>query len=172
MLVLGLLAVGTPSAARASLEYPVKAAFLTKFGSFVTWPESAFATPDSAFVLCIRGTDPFGPLLDQIAAVEQVQGRPIAVRRLAPSDPGEGCHILYQWAAGQTEVRPILDGIGRPPILTVTDAAGRGDQRGIIHFDISGNRVRFHIDAAAADAGGLAISSKLLSLALTVTPRT
>lgn len=49
-------------------------------------------------------------------------------------------------------------------MLTVTDQAeGAG---GIVNFVLRENRVRFTIDPRAAAENGLAISSKLLSLAL------
>jgi hypothetical protein len=53
-------------------------------------------------------------------------------------------------------------------VLVVTDSANGAD-RGQIHFAIDQNRVRFHVDDAAAKKAGLTISSRLLSLALSVT---
>ena len=57
-------------------------------------------------------------------------------------------------------------------MLTVTDAAVSRDEKGIVHFVIHDDRVRFEIDDRAAAENGLMISSKVLSLALSVTPRT
>jgi hypothetical protein len=51
--------------------------------------------------------------------------------------------------------------------LTVTDQAS-GSSGGIIQFILQDGRVRFAIDAAAAQASGVPISSKLLALALSV----
>ena len=51
------------------------------------------------------------------------------------------------------------------PILTVADNAASG---AIIRFVVQDNRVRFNVDAAAAAANRVTISSKLLGLALTV----
>jgi hypothetical protein len=52
-------------------------------------------------------------------------------------------------------------------VLTGTDGAN-GGQRGIIHFTVSGGRVRFFIDQAAASRRGMQISSRLLALAVGV----
>ncbi|WP_374577311.1 YfiR family protein [Phenylobacterium sp. J367] len=49
----------------------------------------------------------------------------------------------------------------------MTDST-RGSTRGMIHFVVFQNRVRFHIDAQQASENGLAISSKLLALGLSV----
>jgi hypothetical protein len=57
-------------------------------------------------------------------------------------------------------------------VLTVTDSARDEPARGIINFLIQNNRVRFEIDNGAAAESGLTISSKLLSLAVSVKPRT
>jgi hypothetical protein len=57
------------------------------------------------------------------------------------------------------------------PILTVTDAS-LGTERGMVHFTLKDGRVRFYIDDARAAHGNLAISARLLSLAITVKART
>ena len=46
-------APGAANAGEASLEYAVKANFLYKFGPFVDWPATAFATPSSPFTICL-----------------------------------------------------------------------------------------------------------------------
>ena len=63
-----------------------------------------------------------------------------------------------------------LDLIEGEPVLTVTDEAISAT-RGIIHFEIAENRVRFHIDEAQASREGLSLNSRLLGLALTVRRR-
>ena len=54
------------------------------------------------------------------------------------------------------------------PVLTVTDGAAAP---GIVDLVLSGGRVRFRIDDETARASRLAISSKLLSLAVSVTSK-
>ncbi|HTK36568.1 MAG TPA: YfiR family protein [Caulobacteraceae bacterium] len=151
----------------SSLEYPVKAAFLYKFGPFVEWPASAFETPSSPFVLCVVGDDPFGAVLDQAAAGQRVGRHPVTVRRMAKIDRGgPPCHVLY--AAG-SKIQPpaqALAAVQGEPVLTVTDGAHGDGSRGIITFVLQNSRVRFEIDARAAVQNGLSISSKLQSLAL------
>jgi hypothetical protein len=56
------------------------------------------------------------------------------------------------------------------PLLVVTSQAAEG-HKGIINFVIRDDRVRFEIDDAEAARRGLTISSKLLSLAVSVKPR-
>lgn len=170
---LAALACALPCATAAqgaSLEYPVKAAFLYKFGSFVDWPPSAFSGPAEPVVVCIQGRDPFGAQLDQLAGGARIGGRPISVRRLPRVGPDSGCHILY---LGGSTTQPAPDGlraVARAPVLTVTDEA-QGGPRGVVHFVVRQNRVRFEIDEGAAARGGLQVSSKLLNLAVAVRQR-
>ncbi len=149
-------------------EYAVKAAFLYKFGLFVEWPSSAFASPSSPVNLCIVGEDPFGETLDRVVADEQIKGRSIVVRRLKTVERNPACHILYVGGSEQQSPAEILETVRGSPVLTVADAPHNKSETAIINFVIEDNRVRFNIDDAAAAQNGLAISSKLSSLALNV----
>ncbi|HEY0857677.1 MAG TPA: YfiR family protein [Albitalea sp.] len=155
----GLVAAGPAGAAEPS-EYAVKAAYLAKFPAYVEWPPEAFATPTSPVVVCVVGDDPFGPLLDEALAAHQVQGRPMTARRLKAVARDSGCHIVFLSGDARGE--------GLRSALVVTDSASGG---GVINFVLRDKRVRFTVDDEAAAQNGLAISSKLLSVALSVKPR-
>jgi len=150
-------------AARADIsDVAVKAAFLPRFARYVTWPPSA--RTNGPMVICIIGDDPFGDLLRQEAASQEVDGRPFVIRRLSSTSGASDCAIAFVDGSRTGE---LLDGLGRQPILTVTDARSN-PHRGIIHFAIVDGRVRFFIDNAQAQARGLTISSRLLALAIGV----
>jgi hypothetical protein len=166
------LGLAAPADARqgASLEYPVKANYLVKFAAFVQWPPSALPPSSSVMTLCIVGDDPFGASLDRAAAGQALDGRRLVVRRLERIDARSGCQIAYLGRSRRQSVAQALGALENTPVLTVTDSA-RGDERGVIHFAVSGNRVRFYIDDRSASRTGLSISSRLLSLALSVRSR-
>ncbi len=167
--VLALLAA--PARAQTdALEYSVKASFLYRFASFVTWPPDAFASPMAPLRLCVMGADPFGETLDRTVAGRQVEGRGIEVRRLAAGADPTSCHILYLRAGEQGTVQGIRAAAGSP-VLTVTDADATPNTRGMVHFVLVDDRVRFHIDDAHAAESGLTISSRLLNLAVSVRRR-
>lgn len=153
------------------LEYAVKATYLYKFVPFVEWPDSAFASPSSPVILCIVGADPFGDLVDRAVSGETAGRRPIEVRRLHSADRTAGCHIMYVAGSATQSAAEALHAVRGTPVLTVTDARQGGAARGIIHFVIRDDRVRFAVDDRAAAANGLEISSKLLSLATSVRSR-
>lgn len=159
-----------------SLEYGVKAAYLTKFGIYVEWPAAAFAAADSPLVVCIAGDDPFGATLDAAAAGQRIDAHAITVRRIKTVARDSGCHILYLGGLDVARAAQMLDALRGAPVLTVSDARNNGSGAsgigpGMINFVIKDNRVRFNVDEEAAAASGLTISSKLLGLALGVKAR-
>jgi hypothetical protein len=157
-----------PILAQVPLEQAVKANFLYKFAPFVEWPDNAFA-PGNPFMICVIGEDDFGRALDQAVRGQSVNGRPIAVKRISTVAALPPCNILYLGRTGRS-TDDILRAAAAYPILTVTDRK-QNSGGGMIDFVLRSGRVRFTIDAAAARARGLQISSKLLGLALSVAGR-
>lgn len=170
-LCLGLLPAAGICAEADSLEYTVKAAYLTKFGIYVEWPGTAFASPTAPLNVCVVGDDPFGALLDTAADAQRVDGHPIAVRRLKTVTRETGCHVLYIAASEAPRLAQIVDALRGSAVLTVSDARNGANATPVISFVVKDNRVRFNVDEEAAAQNGLSISSKLLGLALTVKPR-
>lgn len=153
----GLALCGT--ARGDNLEYAVKAAYLTKFVPFIDWPDDTFPSPAAPVTLCVLGDGPFGGrLMDDAAAVQG--GRRLVVRHVDGADPS--CQLLFV-GADAPDAQGVLDALKTSPVVTVTDSGMAA--AGIIRFVIAANHVRFDIDAAAAEARGLKISSKLLGLA-------
>jgi len=166
-----VLAAMTASAhALEATEAAVEAAFLFKFGFFVEWPASAFASGDSPMTLCIVGDDPFGALLDDAVKGQKIGNRPVVVRRMSAVSRDSGCHIVYLSETGNSPPE-TLAALRGSDVLTVTDSSADDSAVGIINFVIKDNHVRFDIDDAAAASGGLVISSRLLNIALDVKPR-
>jgi hypothetical protein len=166
------MALGPSGGAYAQFqEFQVKAVYLYKFAPFVDWPANAFPSPASPLVLCVAGEDPFGPMLDRAVAGQKIGTHPIQVRRLGRAEKPAGCHILYLGGSKAEAIADALAGVRGAPVLTVTDGAVAGDDRGVIHFVVKDRTIRFEIDDSAAAKNGLTISSKLLSLAVAVKGR-
>lgn len=166
------LAAACPPAAdarQASLEYPVKAAFLYKFASYVDWPAGAFPDAAAPLVVCVIGRDPFGPLLDRTVRGQTVGVRRIVVRRLAAAGRDSPCHIAYLGGSSSQSVAEAARALAEVPVLTVADGPPF-EASVVISFVVQANRVRFGVDPRAAEEKGLAISSKLLNLAVSVGP--
>ena len=168
--MLTLMALLMCGGARADepLELAVKATYLYKLAPFVTWPASAWADPAAPLVICVQGKDPFGPVLDRAVAGQRIGGRPVIVRRLPHVDPTSGCQIVYIGGSDTQPEPAALHEIGKAPVLTVTDQERGTGAPGDVHLVLMDGRVRFLIDNGQAQQQGLAISSKLLALALKV----
>lgn len=157
-----------PAAAQTpSLEYAVKAAYLTKFIPFIQWPDATFASASAPVTICVLGADPFGASLENAAGAAKTVDRPIVVRHLNEPDPS--CQLLFVGDGDPAVLESALEAMKGRAVVTVTntDAAPRG----VISFVVAGNRVRFDIDDSLAAQGGLTISSKLLGLARNVKQR-
>jgi hypothetical protein len=166
-LLVAMFALALPGGARAdvSMEYAVKAAYLPKFIPFITWPESAFATPNAPLTICVLGQNRFEDRLEKAAAEARSGDHPVQVRHLAAAE--SGCHLVF--LSDPVMAQGVLDASRGHPVVTVTDSGLKA--RGVISFVIQDNHVRFDIDDALAAEGGLAISSKLLGLAHAVKSR-
>ena len=88
------------------------------------------------------------------------------VRRLTDTRGITSCHLVFISKSEQSRFTEILAALGRNPILTVSEAEGFTESGGVINFVIRNNKIRFTINAEAARANGLELSSKLLSLAI------
>lgn len=126
--VAALLLAGASARAQESLEYSVKAAYLTKFAPFVQWPvEPAIGSP---IALCVAGSDPFGTVLDK-ATMGQV-GQPIVVKRMAVLTPGSGCHVAF--VGSGAAAAQSLAAVRGAAILTVSENAADDSARAHYQF--------------------------------------
>lgn len=163
LLAAGVLG-GRPALAAPSAQQ-VEAVFLFYFSQFVDWPPHAFAGGSSPIVIGVLGNDPFDGALDQAVAGERVNGRPIVVRRLKSITQANGCHILYISSSEAAQLPQILSALKGRNVLTVSDLDHFAESGGMIRFVLIDEHVRLRINAQAAQAAGLTLSSKLLRAA-------
>lgn len=169
--LLALLALASSAhAQQRDLEPAVKATFVTRFASFVQWPAEGFPGAADPVVICVAGDGAFAELVELAARGEQIGARSIVVRRFSTLPSDVGCHVLYAAGAPGQSAAQMLDVVRGQGVLTVTDER-RGRARGMIHFVLDRGRVRFHVDRDAANAAHLNVSSRLLSVALSVRSR-
>ena len=152
------------SAAAASAEAQVKAAYLYKLASFVRWPEQAAAAREFRF--CVFGRSDVAEALQELVRGQEVLGRPASVERIEQPARVRGCHVLLL-GSGSDAARDMLDASASLPILTVADR-NRNTWGGAIEFVIRDGKVRFAINREDARRRGLELSSKLVDVALEV----
>ena len=151
----------------AVLERRVKAALLYRFISYVEWPESAFAKPESPFTIGIVGADALAAELAEFAAGRTVVKRPLAVRRLRASDPVPDVQLLF---VGRSEAPQLGAILGAAPAhaLIVTETEGALREGSVINFLVVDGQVRFEISLESARRRTIRLSSRLLSVAYNV----
>jgi len=169
-----LFSVASPRALSAngeSVEYSIKLAFLYNFGKFIEWPADAYRSAGAPMAICIVGRDPFSPAVEDELGTRTVGGRPVKVLALKTTDKLSVCHMAFipVTEKGQADIVRSLMGSST---LTIGETEGFTVMGGIINLTVDENKVQFEVNQVAARRAGLKISSKLLSLAKTVTDNT
>jgi hypothetical protein len=165
-LLLGLvLALGAKLSAQVSREYDLKAVFLYNFASFVDWPAGEKPAAKAPFIIGVLGDDPFGRVLTDVVQGENINGSPLQVRRCRTLAEAQGCQILFVSKTGAPPVAEVCDALRGRPVLTVGDNPEFVQQGGMIGFSTNTGHLQLHINARAARAASLNISSKLLRVA-------
>jgi len=147
-------------------EEAVKAAFVLRFTSYVTWPEPASAT--TPFRIAVLGDSAMTSRLRALVESRGVGTRPIDVRQISSLADARDAQLLYIGARRSGDLPALLRSLGSRRILTVTDAAHGLEAGSIINFLVIDQRVRFEVSMEAARHAGLGISSELLSVAVRV----
>jgi hypothetical protein len=143
-------------------EYEVKAAFLVNFTHFVEWPDTGSAGP---FNLCVVGPDPFGAVLDRVIGNRTVNGRPIAVKRLAPAASDGSCQIAFLNDLDRAALLRLLPLLEKNHALTVGDSLEFAERYGVIGFTVENQRVSLAVHPGHAARCGLKINSQLMRVA-------
>jgi hypothetical protein len=165
--IVGLVFLAMPTTGQAQFEKePVMTALLYNVARFVTWPEGSFADQDAPLVIALQGD---GPLQQEIAGLDgkQIEGRAIAILRLAPTqlpNRNQPCHILYIPQSTSQHLASTLEAVTGQPILTVSDRQDFARKGGILHLEGAHN-VSFSLNLDSAEQAGLVLSSKLFRLA-------
>ena len=149
----------------ASSEYQVKAAFLYHFAQFVEWPPEAFKDAHSPVTYCTVGPDPFQGALDSSLSGKVLGARRLRVWHLKQVQQAVGCHVLFIGGRDKKSIPSTLASVEGEATLTVGETDGFAQEGGMIGLFLEDNKVRFEINAGAAQQAQLKISARLLALA-------
>lgn len=138
----------------ANDEYEVKAAFLYNFLKYVEWPGS----PSGPIIVCVAGQNPFGPVFFQTMR-DQIGGREVVGREIY--EPDDQCHVVF---VPRTASKAYVREARGKPVLLVGESPDFLREGGIINFVPEQGKLRFEIDAQAAERAKLRISPSLLRL--------
>lgn len=91
------------------------------------------------------------------------------VRLLSQVQAAQGCNILFLSHDESLRQAAVLKSLRGQPVLTVGETDNFLSGGGMIRLRLDEDKIRFDINAGAADSSQLKISSRLLLLATTVT---
>lgn len=174
LLVLGGFAAAWMAAWPASngvaftAESELKAAFVYRFATFVSWPSEAFRTSADGFVACVLGDERLGRDLKGALEGKEIGGRPARVRSFGVPGDLSGCHLLYVDGSFGGRSADVLAAVRDRSVLTVGEPSEFLEQGGVIQLVTEGSKLRFEVSRDAAQRAGLQISSRLLQLAANV----
>jgi hypothetical protein len=176
-LALGLVAPGLvraqsePPAAgfgppRSVPEYTMKAHYLVQLMQYTQWP--AEATPSGAPLhLCILGSAPFERADMQRLQQKSVQGNALKVMVIQGLSLVRQCHLLFVPEREAAHIDAINRQIGNAAVLTVSESQV-GPEAAVV-LSLEGSRLVFDINQTRLRKAGLALSSKVMQLARSVT---
>ena len=153
----------------ATDEYKVKAAFLFHFAQLVDWPAAALNATDQTISLCVFDDEPRLQELLSFLEGKSVGTRTLHVRLLSQAQAAQGCNILFLSHDESLRQAAVLKSLRGQPVLTVGETDSFLSDGGMIRLRLDEDKIRFDINAGAADSSHLKISSRLLMLATTVT---
>jgi hypothetical protein len=166
-LALAVLLSAPAAASAQDVSLPsLKAAFLTNFAKFVEWPADTVPA-GRVFTFCVAGDKAVVDALEQ--GIKEHPGQePTSVIFVTPDASLRGCQILYLAGMNLREIRRTVEALKGMPILTVSDVDGFAELGGVAQLRLEHGRMRFAINPAAAQRAHLALSAKLMSLAIIV----
>lgn len=148
-------------------ERSVKAAFVYKFTQYVDWPADSVAQ-NEPFTIGVLGSGAYVEELLRMTEDRIVSERFIKVRRVADDDSVDDLQVLFVAGDQRGKLGALLSTARGRPILTVTESEGALSDGSIINFTRMGDRVRFEVSLAAAEASRLKLNSRLLAVAQTI----
>ncbi|BCX89647.1 hypothetical protein MIN45_P2020 [Methylomarinovum tepidoasis] len=163
--LLWMLLAAAAVSVRAAEEYELKAALVLNIARFTRWPPEAFASSPDTITLCLVEEGVLFQPFESLAG-KSVGERRLVVKTAQPIDRLDQCHILFVSGYSKSLLPRIFAAVSGRPVLTIGETPGFVEFGGIVNLIRQDNRVRFEINLEAARSAGIAISSRLLKLAI------
>jgi hypothetical protein len=166
----GVAAARAATAAAAPLPVAttqaVHAAFTLNLTRFITWPDSAFPTPDAPLVIGTFPRDPVNDELDAAVRGEVVNGHPVRTMRIQSFADLAKCQVVFL-SNNNTRQATVLQQVAGKPILTIGDGDGFLELGGHVRFVPQPPRIGLRISVENLKASHLEARAQLLRLAVT-----
>lgn len=146
-------------------EYQIKAAFIYNFANFIRWPDAAFASKETPFIVCVLGHDPFNSSLSVALREATMQGREMRLEYPKSATAAKKCHILFLSKKEKARFASTIENVKTLPVLTVSESDDFIAQGGAINFYEKNDKIKLEISRCALQAAGLKADPRLLNLA-------
>lgn len=153
---------GPGDADRPTVEQ-LEAAVMITFARFVEWPPAGFASAAAPIVIAVVGDETLAVELEQLSRGKQVAGRRVTITRRQWDSDDPGVHMLFLGMAEKRHLGMVLQAVRKGPIVTVSRLPDFGRAGGMITLTVTGGRITFAVNSAAARSAGVQLSSLLLS---------
>ncbi|MGL1902619.1 MAG: YfiR family protein [Fibrobacterales bacterium] len=159
LLIVVLLAFST-SFGQNSGENKLKAAYLIKVVSLITWSESDQTDKFSVFIL---GDSPLSSWIEKAMEGRTIKKRVTTVQKLSLVDSIFTAHVIYIAPKSESDFDLLLEKNKQYHALIVTENPELLDKGAHVLLYKENNKVRFNMNTGAMAASGLKASSFLLS---------
>ncbi len=122
---------------------------------FIEWPERSFPDADSPYVIGVFSHHALAADLERLVRDRTVNRRPIVVKTIRGAAEAASVHMLYVSAAEEEEFKS-LQNLADRAVVTVGESPAFTRSGGIIGFVVQDAKVRFEINAEAAEKAGTA----------------
>lgn len=156
-----------PSAPVVS-ESELKAAYLYNFVRFVRREHEPATPPTGPVEIAVLGDEALARALERLSHGKQIDGREIRVATVQSLRELHGFDVVFVGLGAAELAGRAVEQLRDEPVLTVGEAEDFAIRGGMIELYFEARKLRFEINAGAADRSGLKISSNLLSLASAV----
>jgi hypothetical protein len=149
-------------------SYEVKAAYLFNLGRFLRITGDPNPQRRPTFDICVLGRDSMGHALDDLAAHQSINDRPVRIVRVADAYAAHECDIVFISPAEGDGIPLDLDALGKADVLTVSDSPDFIRYGGMIQFVTEDSHLRFAVNLDAVSRTHIVLSSELLRVASSV----
>ncbi|MFT5522270.1 MAG: hypothetical protein ACI9HK_000212 [Pirellulaceae bacterium] len=144
-----------------------KAVYICNLLLYTSWPQQAFETEDSKFVIGIFGkTTPEFERGLAFCAQKKKRGRKVRVRYLTDPADASQCHLVFVGnTLAQDVLKNVVEKTSADSTLLVGEASDFIEKGGMINLSLNGKRLEVSIDRKNSKERGLRFDARLLVLA-------
>lgn len=162
------LAFARVYAQQQPLDYQVKAAMAYKFLGYSEWPEKRFSDVHSPYRIWVLGSNDIKNELQNIVANRIVNGRSIEVYSATSADQITNAHLVFVARSMESLLPSLAMSAEKNSYLIITENQQGLIKGSTINLRLVDGRIGFDISVKCAQSYGIALSSRLLSIAVSI----